>query len=449
MLFDRVRSSRRVLTAAALLALTALAAPITAQDDIGGSLDIQGFSQPDEIATTRVEAFQSQFPNVTLNFSEGALDEQQFLTSIASGNPPDLVYLDRAVLSTYAVRGALMPLEECVASQEIDLSQYREEAVNQVTINEQVYGIPEFFNTILLIVNTQALEDAGMTIEDVNTADWESIDQLNTALTTMDGDTVTRIGFDPKLPEFLPLWAAANGASLISEDGRTAQLNDPAVVEALEFAASLHEAAGGREPFMAFRDTWDFFGSGNQMAANQLGAFPMEQWYVNVLSDVSPDAPVAFVPFTDREGNPITFATGNAWAIPTGSDNAAAACAFVKTMTSAETWIAAAQARADLRAEAGTTNTGVYTGNRVADETIFGEIVQPSGNETLDSGVQTILALQDSAFSVPPNPAGAEFRQSWMDAATRVLNGEQTAQEALDQAQQEAQEALDDAWSQQ
>jgi hypothetical protein len=35
-----------------------------------------------------------------------------------------------------------------------------------------------------------------------------------------------------------------------------------------------------------------------------------------------------------------------------------------------------------------------------------------------------------------------------MDAANRVLNGEQTAQEALDQAQAEAQAALDEAWSQ-
>ena len=28
-----------------------------------------------------------------------------------------------------------------------------------------------------------------------------------------------RLGVDPKLPEFLPLWAKANGADLVSEDG--------------------------------------------------------------------------------------------------------------------------------------------------------------------------------------------------------------------------------------
>jgi len=60
-----------------------------------------------------------------------------------------------------------------------------------------------------------------------------------------------------------------------------------------------------------------------------------------------------------------------------------------------------------------------------------------------------VLAVQDAAFSIPANPAGAEFRQAWQDAVNRVLNGEQTAQEALDQAQAEAQAAFDEAWSMQ
>ena len=54
-------------------------------------------------------------------------------------------------------------------------------------------------------------------------------------MTSYDGDDLIRIGFDPKLPEFLPLWAQANGVGLLSDDGRTAQLDDPAVIEALEF----------------------------------------------------------------------------------------------------------------------------------------------------------------------------------------------------------------------
>ncbi|MBI5669070.1 MAG: extracellular solute-binding protein [Chloroflexi bacterium] len=432
-----------------VLALALMAGVSSAQEDISGSLTVLGFGLGDEIATERVDYFKEQYPNVDVQFTEGALDEQQFLTSVASGNPPDLVNMGRDVLSTYAVRGALMPLTDCIANHEIDMSQYRPVAVDQVTVNDTVYGIPEFFNNIMVFVNTKALEDAGLTLDDMDTSDWDKIAELNDALTVGSGNELTRIGFDPKLPEFLPLWAKANGASLLSDDGRTAQLNDPKVVEALEFAVSLLETPGGYAPFKAFRDTWDFFGGENQIVADQIGAWPMEQWYMNVLADVSPDAPVAFKAFQDREGNPLSYATGSAWAIPKGAANPEAACIFMKTVTSPEAWIRAAEKRAELRAEKGTINTGVYTGNIVADETIFGDIVQPSGDEKFDNGVQVILSLQENAFAIPANPAGAEFRQAWVDAVNRVLNGEQTPQEALDQAQQEAQAALDEAWANQ
>jgi multiple sugar transport system substrate-binding protein len=48
---------------------------------------------------------------------------------------------------------------------------------------------------------------------------------------------------------------------------------------------------------------------------------------------------------------------------------------------------------------------------------------------------------------MPASPAGSEFKQAWQDAVNRVLAGEQTAAEALAQAQLEAQAALDKAWS--
>ncbi|HRL11782.1 MAG TPA: extracellular solute-binding protein [Aggregatilineales bacterium] len=442
-------SLRKLPLIVAVLALVLVMGGVQAQDGIGGTLTNLGFGLGDEIARERVAHFQELYPEVDLQMTEGALDEQQFLTAVASGNPPDMVYMGREVLSTYAIRGALMPLTDCIASQEIDMTQYRQAAVEQVTVGGVVYGIPEFFNNVMLMINTVALDEAGLTLEDIDPSDWDNINMLNDALTVGSGNSLNRIGYDPKLPEFLPLWAEANGVSLISDDGRTAQLNDPKVVEALEFAYSLYATPGGYPPFKAFRDTWDFFGGNNQIVANQVGMWPMEQWYMNVLAGVAPEGPIAFMPFEDREGNPISYSTGSAWAIPTGSKNPEAACAFMKAVTSPEAWIRAATARAELRAEAGAINTGVYTGNVLADEVIFSEIVTPSGNEIFDNGVQVILSLQENAFAIAPNPAGAQFRQAWVDAVNRVINGEQSVQEALDQAQAEAQAALDEAWARQ
>ncbi|MDY6867037.1 MAG: extracellular solute-binding protein [Chloroflexota bacterium] len=416
-------------------------------EPINGTLTVWGFSEGDEIASVRVDQFREKYPDVELNIVEGSLDKQQFLTAVASGNVPDLIYTNRDDLSTYASRGALLPLDDYIKDHGIDMSQYRESAVAQVTVSNSLYGIPEFFNIIVVLVNDVALEDAGLTLEDIDTSDWDKLADVNEQLTRITDGEVTRIGFDPKLPEFLPLWVRANGGKMISDDGTTAMLNSPEVIEALEFTASLHEPAGGRSDFMAFRDTWDFFGSENQFANDQIGAFPMEQWYLNVLVGASPDIDLSVVPFYTRDGEMITYATGNTWALPRGSKNVDAAVEFMKTVTSVDAWTAAAQTRADMRAEEGTTYTGTYSANKWADEIIFGEILQPSGIEMFDEAIQVVVEAMDNAFSMTPNPAGAEFKQAWQDAVNRVLSGEQTAAEALEQAQQEAQEALDEAWS--
>lgn len=416
-------------------------------EPVSGTLTVWGFAEGDEIASVRVDQFREKYPDVELNIVEGSLDKQQFLTAVASGNVPDLIYTNRDDLSTYASRGALLPLDDEVVRHDIDMSQYRESAVAQVTVSNSLYGIPEFFNVIVVLANGTALDETGLTLEDINTGDWDNLKDINEQLTRITDGEVTRIGFDPKLPEFLPLWVKANGGKMISDDGMTAMLNSPEVIEALEFTAALHEPAGGRSDFMAFRNTWDFFGSGNQFAADQIGAFPMEQWYLNVLVGASPDIDLRVAPFYTRDGEMITYATGNTWAIPRGSKNVNAAVEFMKTVTSVDAWTAAAQTRADMRAEEGTTFTGTYSANKWADEIIFGEILQPSGIEMFDEAIQVVVEVMDHAFSMTPNPAGAEFKQAWQDAVNRVLSGEQTAAEALEQAQEEAQEALDEAWS--
>ncbi len=114
-------------------------------------------------------------------------------------------------------------------------------------------------------------------------------------------------------------------------------------------------------------------------------------------------------------------------------------------MTEVDSWIAAAQARLDLRNKEGTAFTGVLTGNAVADDQIRAMVT--SGGEPWDSGVKAMYEANDNTFSLPANPADAEFKTIWQDAVNRVLNGQDDPKTALDAAQKEAQSALDKAWA--
>ena len=409
----------------------------------------EGEGAADEIATTRYDAFVKQYPDVSVEFTESDFNAQQFLTSVAAGNPPDVIRMDRAIIGTYVAQGALDPLDECISKFGIDMSQYREPAVTAVTIDGSVYGIPEFYDSRIILTNDSVLDEVGLKPEDVDTTDWNKLADVNKKLLKKDGSKLARIGFDPKLPEFLPLWAKANGASIISDDGKTSQLEDPKVIEALDYAASLVKANSDNPTFVDFKNNGpggkDFFGPNNQFAEDTVGAFPMEQWYLNVLANNTPDEKISFVPFKDRQGNEISFSGGSAWAIPSSAKNKDAACEFMRVITLPDSWFAAAKVRADKRAADGEAFTGVYTGNKLADEKIFGELVNEQTAGAYWPGVQLVQETSDVAFSLPPTAAAEEFTRIWQEAVNRVLNEGVSAADAMTQADQEAQDAIDSA----
>ncbi|MDQ0369522.1 ABC transporter substrate-binding protein [Catenuloplanes indicus] len=403
-------------------------------DGAAVTLTMMGFGTGDEIAQTRFDAANARIAPATATAAEGSFDAQQFLSAVASGKPPDLVYMERRLLGTYAAKGALMPLGDCVTRERIDVAAFRPAAVAEATLRGELYGLPDFYNNRVLMINDAVAGAAGLA-----TDDWDALAASAQRLTVTEAGQLRRIGFDPKIPEFLPMWARANGAELVSADGRTARLDDPRVAEALEFTVGLIRAQGGWAAFKSFRDTFDFFGARNQFASGQLGAFLMEDFYLNVLAENSPEATVTVAPFRGRDGKPVDWISGNAWAITAGAAHPDQACRWIATMTASETWIAAARARAKVRADAGKPYAGTFTGNVRADEVIFRDVVQPT------DAVRTVLETQESGFALPAMAAGEEFKAAWQDAVNRVLDGRQSAAEALAQAQQQAQAALDAA----
>jgi len=403
----------------------------------------------DEIGYTRVNVFAEKYKDdVNVKFTEADFDPATFLNTVASGNPPDVVRISRDILGTYIAEGALEPLDNCISTHGIDMTQFYEPAVAQVTTGGKVYGIPEFYDSRIILINDSVLQEANLTVADIDTSDWTKLADVNNKLLKKDGNKISRIGFDPKLPEFLPLWAYANGAKIVSDDGLTSQLDDPKVAEALDFAVSLIKAHGTAPAYFDFRGTGPgsaFFGPENQFTEDSLGAFPMEQWYLNVLANDTPDEKIDFAPFKDRQGNNISYSGGGALAIPSSADNKEAACEFIKTMTLPETWFAAAKVRAEKRKADGEAFTGVYSGNRAADELIFGQLVTQETAGAFYEGVQLVQEVADKAYSLPPIPGAAEFDTAWRAAVEDVMNNGTPAAEALGRADQEAQDAIDSA----
>ncbi len=415
-------------------------------EEFSGEIDVWGFGTDDAIGRVRVEAFEEQHPNVTVNLTPGDFDRQAFLSAVASGNPPDVIFDGREFIGSYASRGALQPLDDYIAASGFDPGVFQEAALAQVQFEDQTWGMPQFSNVIMTFFNDSVLEGAGTAPDQVEIGDWDALSQLNQELAVAEGGNVQTVGVDPRLPDFLPLWVLANGGQMISEDGRTSQLNSPEVAEALEYAVSLYEPVGGREPFQAFNTGWDVFGSANPIAEDQVGVYPIEQWYLNSLGEATPDVDVTVMPFTDRDGEPLSYSQGVTWAMPADSDNPQTAFEFMRFMSETETWVTGAQAAKEETEAEGQPYLGTYTANVEADQRIAEEVFEPTGNEKFDQAVEAIQQMQQQAVALPVTPAGAEIEQAVDDAVNRVMLGQASAEEALSQAHEEVQAALDEAW---
>ena len=413
---------------------------------LSGTINVWFFGVDNPTAQARADLFQKTYPNIKVNFTPGGFEAQKFLTAVTSGNPPDVVHMPREVIGSYALRGSLQPLDDYIKSSGFDTSVFYEPALKAAQVDGKTFGMPQFNNTRMVYINNKALREVGLTADDVDFGNWEKLTENNQKLAKMNGSKVARVGIDPKLPGSLPFWAAANGASIISDDGKESKLDDPKVVEALKFAVSLLQPGGGQAKYAAFTQSWaPPEEAKNPFAQNQVGIYLEEQWYLGALGRKSPDLDVTVKPLKKRDGSEFTFGGGLAWVMPRGVKNPQLAWEFMRFMSSEQQWVAAAEASKQDREGSGAIYTGTFTANKKADDQIFKDVYKPTGKKPYDDGVQAILSVQDKVTSLPPNGAGQEVIRAMEDAVNKVLAGKATPEEALAAADKEAQAALDRA----
>jgi len=433
-----------LVVAAAFAAVIAGTAGARVDTKSAGTLDIYGYGPGDDVQENRATYAASQLTGTTIKREAPGFDDQAFLTRLASGDVPDLVRMGRPSLAFYAAKGVIQPVSSCVSP--ALAKQYRSGAIKAMTWKGKLYGLPEFTNQVTLVVNKSALASGGVSLGQVQMKNLGQLLRTAKKLTAFDsGGKLTRIGFDPKIDSGFgfPLWVKYFGGTVISKDGLHAQINTAAARKALNFTTAVINAEGGWSKFVAYRNTFDFFGGGNPLLKDQLGFWPMESFIYNTFANNTPKQGVASRYFTNQKGGPITFFSGNGWAIPKASKNFDAACAYMKAVTSVDAWMAAGTKRAAVRKANGQSFTGLYTANAVADKKLYEDVYHATGSSDYDDAVKYLVNAPKYGFELPPTPAGAQFANAYNSAVQRVLTGQQSIAAALKQAQDEAQKAID------
>ncbi|MFN3708285.1 hypothetical protein [Microcella sp.] len=391
-----------------------------ADQPYAGQLEIEGFALSDPINQARHDrAVDALGTAVEVTVTGSALDARSFASAAESGDAPDLIYADRTDIGYLAARGAVMPLERCIEEAPINLGQYSPAALTQVTLEERIFALPDTSTVPLLVTS----------------GDSGSADR--------GGALLESVGADPRDWRVAQLWAAAEGTSLVTPDGRTATFDDPRVVEAL--------------------DRW-----GEPSAESALvDSAEVSSSIAGGTDDTAAEPQLG--PVVDVAGAPVAVLNGYGWAIPVAGANPATACGYVRAVTESQTWIDAvtsgseapgsadADADADADAAAGADAAGA---TEVAPLTVAGLL---TANVTADAELRewltgaddaqatTVRTAVDEAYTaaVPPTvtPADVSLMRIWSDAVDAVRSGELSADEALAEAQLEAQNALDRGWA--
>ncbi|PSK96922.1 carbohydrate ABC transporter substrate-binding protein (CUT1 family) [Haloactinopolyspora alba] len=165
--------------------------------------------------------------------------QEKITTALASGTGPDVVLLVPDMIPQYVEQGTLTPVGDIVENSPTKLLP---NAVEAMTVNDEVYGVPIYQTVNAPIYNTALFEQAGIN-EMPQT--WDAILEAAPKLAANDVAIYDYFGGPEEslnLTFYPLLWQA--GGQVFSDDGSEVAFDSPEGVEALQFLLDL-QAAGG------------------------------------------------------------------------------------------------------------------------------------------------------------------------------------------------------------
>lgn len=179
-------------------------------------------------------------------------DIQAQTAGMASSSGPDITDIIDVNVAGLAANGAVMSLEDLIARDSYDTSDFNAAAMELCTYGGKRYGLPLNAMINMVYYNKAAFEAAGIAAPPTT---LEELYKTACALTVTDENgAIQQLGWpwmkDPT-PVDMFMLAAQFGGSWVSEDGKTATCDGAAVLEAYEYFMRYVEKYG-RDNIMAF-----------------------------------------------------------------------------------------------------------------------------------------------------------------------------------------------------
>ncbi len=313
-----------LLAVAGLLTTTAV---VTAQEQV--TLDLWTIDDPGEYHYVMAEEFDEQNPNITVNVRTVQFEDMvnDLARAIATGDAPDITYIDNPEVALFASRGLLMDLKPYIEDSDvINQDDIYPGPLASVTYEGGIYGIPRGANTIALYYNADMYEAAGLD-PDNPPRTWDELYETSKALTDPEnnvyGLAFSAVGTEEGTFQFLP-WLQMTGGDYDNVDTEGG-------VRALKLWKKLIDEKIA-SPDTLVRGQWDSTGTFNAGSAAMSISGPWELPRMSEEADF--DYRAAMLPVPEQGATRASALGEGDNVVLANSDNPDAAFQFVEYMYS-------------------------------------------------------------------------------------------------------------------
>jgi multiple sugar transport system substrate-binding protein len=398
---------------------------IEAEADAGGCfLDVEegatlvfsgwGDETEQQIYRDSIARFSEVCPEVTVDYQPIPADFQtKMKAAMAGGTAADVFYVDDQLMTAFGPTGQLLSLDSYMAEAGTGRGAFIPSLLSIFTLDGETYALPKDWGTLGLVYLPEAFAAAGI---DEPTADW-GWEDLKAAAEAI-AATGEYGGFcqNADWARFAP-WAFGNGGAYASEDFTTALANSDAVKAAAEFVTGMQDD-GSIVTAADVGAGW----CGEAIGKALVGMTYEGGWMVNYMRNEFPDVDWKAVELPTGPVGKADVVFTNGIGVNAATQYPVAAAAFTIFVTGAEN-----------QGEIVKTGFAYSTHPEQLDD-----VVDPNDAAIASGGT---FELTRVAYW---GPNTGKVNDAISQALERVYLGDQTVDEAFEQANEEIQAFLDE-----
>ncbi len=364
-----------------------------------GSVVLSGWQATGDEGTAvenTVTAATEALPNLDIEYVPVAGDyRQQMITNFASGDVPDVHYVNADYIKEWIDEGFIQSLDEYISRDGYDTSAFFPGYLDVFKGEDgQLYGLPKDGNTIAMAYNTELVDTAPTTLDELLTA--------AEGLKGQEGLTAPMC-LNPGLDRGLA-FIYAQGGSLLSEDGSASAIDTAESTQAVQWYLDLFKNELG----MTASDLGSGW-CGEALGKGQVGIIFEGGWLDPFMTSTFPDIGYEWAEMpTGSSGEKVTLSYTVSYSLAADAENPDGGWELLKYLVSPEgmeVW----------------TEGGVALPSR-------DDVPVPEGKDVLAQGSE--YARPGSGFM----PGYVDVQKAFQDAATAEIAGGSFAADPVIQA---------------